>query len=688
MLAAYTEGDEPVPGFRLVRPLGWGRFGEVWQATGPGGIQAALKIVSLGGREALREFRALTLVKHVRHPHLVPVLAFWLKDHGGNFVDVELLGDTLPAQSPTVELVIAMGLGDRTLADRLEECRRGGAPGIPAAELLRYLADAAEALDHLAQPAHDLGAGPVALQHCDVKPQNILLVGRSAQVCDLGVARPVGSQLSSTAVGSAAYMAPEFLRDGRPGPATDQYALAVCYYELRTGRLPLRAKSVAQAYFAHLKGLLDFSLVPDAERAVLVRGAARRPEDRFPSCVALAEALRQAWQPEEDVARLPPDAATWPTIELHVTEAVAEEDSSESLAETAPAPMPIGATLPPATTRFSPTGRTLDRKTTAGVLAASVLLGCLGAGLSRNPTATPENVNPESTATWTVPGPVGIQGRTTSFPDPAAAVAAAQDGDVIVVNIDGLVPTPPLDFRGRALTVRAAPECRPVLVGNSVSPWGALITADRELRLEGLTLQLSEDSEAAASRLIDSAGAPLVLVGCKLMADGSTTPVVCRGCPAVELRECEVVSRGVAVSAESSGDLSLSRCNIRSEEAAVVIWRRPDAGRAPARLMLNHNDISARRGVALVGSFDRAEVDANRNRFAVDEAVVCLAEFKNTPGAEHPLHWHGLANHYRVSSSWLVVGGRPAGVRNLEAWRIWTGSAETGSVEEAAPGGF
>ena len=220
MSTPYAIGDEPVPGsgYRLVKFLGRGGFGEVWKATAPGGAEAALKIICFGTRESRKEFRALQLVKRIHHTHLVPIIAFWIKNDKGQVLDDDAVrrranqpdsetsvsSNTLavsmlvPQRSTDpdcpAELIIAMGLGDQSLFDRLEECRQEGLPGIPDDELLDYLQDSAEAIDFLNSPIHDLGSGPIAIQHCDIKPHNLLIVGGSVQVCDFGLCADDGER--------------------------------------------------------------------------------------------------------------------------------------------------------------------------------------------------------------------------------------------------------------------------------------------------------------------------------------------------------------------------------------------------------------------------------------------------------------------------------------------------------------
>ena len=91
------------------------------------------------------------------------------------------------AERPTT-VVVGMVAAEKSLSDLLEEYQSEGEEGIPVDDLLSYMEDSARGLDFLNSPRHDLGGGQLAsIQHRDVKPENILLVGDVAVICDFGV---------------------------------------------------------------------------------------------------------------------------------------------------------------------------------------------------------------------------------------------------------------------------------------------------------------------------------------------------------------------------------------------------------------------------------------------------------------------------------------------------------------------
>lgn len=293
----YNKGDKPVPNYQLVKLLGRGGFGEVWKATAPGGTEAALKVINLSSGQGFKEARAIRLFKAVHHPNLVPIMAFWLKDEDGGIIDDEVADDSQRMRKQANELIIAMGLGDRSLFDRLQECQNRGMGGIPAEELLEYMDSAAKAIDFLNQPTHKLGGtGPIAIHHCDIKPQNILVVGGAAQVCDFGLARVMGENRATGTVGTAAYSPPEIITSSKPSKTSDQYSLAISYIELRTGTLPFDSKTPAGAIYAHMQGALDFTKLTPSEQIVIKKATAMDPEKRYGTCLEMVRALRKSFE--------------------------------------------------------------------------------------------------------------------------------------------------------------------------------------------------------------------------------------------------------------------------------------------------------------------------------------------------------------------------------------------------------
>lgn len=302
------KNDEPIPHHVLLKFLGRGSLGDVWLARGPGGVQKALKFMRLE-RSGVKELMAIQRMKLIHHPHLVQVTDVWMVDRDGQVIpddaleqlsaDLSTHGTSLSASAtltpdlPTPEtLVVAMTLADKSLADRLDECVAEGKPGIPREELLPYFHEAAKGLDFLNQPHEVLGGN--ALQHCDVKPHNLLLVGGSVQICDFGLARLVGEQKTMNQVeGTLAFIAPEAARGKQPTPTTDQYSLAISYFQLLTGSFPFDAEaSMYEIIAAHTSGSLDFAKATPEEQRVLRKAAAVKPEKRYPNCQAFVDALQ------------------------------------------------------------------------------------------------------------------------------------------------------------------------------------------------------------------------------------------------------------------------------------------------------------------------------------------------------------------------------------------------------------
>jgi serine/threonine protein kinase len=262
--------SEPLPGYRLIEPIGTGGFGEVWKCIAPGGIHKAIKFVygnlhALDGDDAraIQEMKALERVKQVRHPFVLSIEQ--IQDIGG-------------------ELVIVMELADKNLHECFVEYQQVGRPGIPRDILLGFLDDAAVGLDHLIEKH--------GLQHLDVKPRNLFTIADRVKVADFGLVKTLERSSSSGLMGGVTpiYAAPETFSN-KISKHTDQYSLAVVYTELLTGRRPFAGKNIRQLALQHMTEPPDLSMLPEADRPVVARALAKNPDERFPSCTAFIRSL-------------------------------------------------------------------------------------------------------------------------------------------------------------------------------------------------------------------------------------------------------------------------------------------------------------------------------------------------------------------------------------------------------------
>ena len=388
--------------YRVIGHLANGGMASVWEAHDELlDRPVAVKVLAMHLGEddrARRRFarEARTAAGLSSHPHVVTIYDV-LESDGKSYIVMELLKGG-------------------TVADQLKS-----AGDIPHRVALRWLQEAGSALD----AAHEAG-----IVHRDVKPANMLLdeKGRLA-IGDFGIARlGLEDQITQTGqvLGTAAYISPEQAMGEPSTAASDRYALAVVAFELLTGSKPFTADNFAAQARAHVEDEPPLASerdidVPPGVDAVLDRGMAKEPDERWESAGAMVRAL-------DDALAAPPPRRR-----------AAGADATRVMAPTRPgrpAPPrgggPTTASGAPAPRRRFGAGALIALAALLLVVAGAVALATSGGGedpnatAQREPTATatPERTaeataTPEETATAEPTAEATPEPTTEATPEPA-----------------------------------------------------------------------------------------------------------------------------------------------------------------------------------------------------------------------------------------------------------------------------
>jgi serine/threonine-protein kinase len=267
----YT--DHVVGAYRLGVVIGRGATGEIYEGVSDAGDVAAIKLLRrelvVDATHVARFLREARASGALDTPHVVRVVAASNAD------------DALP--------YIAMErLHGQTLADVLR-----GAPRLAGPAVLELCRHAAIGID---------AAAAAGIVHRDLKPQNLFRCDDGVwKILDFGVASLAddsGVLTQGGVVGTPHYMAPEQAQGHRVDTRADVYALGAIATRCLTGRYPFSAAdtpallyAVVHAMPARPGALAELDVDVDRWCAIAL---AKSPDDRFPTAVALADALAAA----------------------------------------------------------------------------------------------------------------------------------------------------------------------------------------------------------------------------------------------------------------------------------------------------------------------------------------------------------------------------------------------------------
>lgn len=176
--------------------------------------------------------------------------------------------------------------------------------------------DVKEAVGIAIQVAQGIGAAHEQnIIHRDIKPQNMLISrDGKVKVADFGIARAASTQtMTSEAMGSVHYMAPEQARGGYSDARSDIYSLGITIFEMVTGRLPFEGNNTVSVALAQLQDPISRPTyynpeIPVSLEGVILKCTEKKPEYRYSQISELMADLRRVLMyPDEDFVQLAPE---------------------------------------------------------------------------------------------------------------------------------------------------------------------------------------------------------------------------------------------------------------------------------------------------------------------------------------------------------------------------------------------
>ncbi|MCW1886710.1 serine/threonine protein kinase [Luteolibacter flavescens] len=290
---SLLQKDQLLDGYRLIRVIGQGGFGEVWLCRSEAmGDYRALKFIPARDTDLLeKEHHALgeyrKAAAQLRSPHLMPIEHVNRHEHG--LFSVMPLADGNSGLDPADESWRPWTLGS------LLRARAAEPAWLSSGEIVLLIIPLLEALQTLS------AAG---LVHRDVKPENILFFDGRSCLSDISLLG--ADSMENTRRGTPGYAAPSWYAGGH----VDMYGAAATMYTLLTGNSPDRMGRSAFNWPPQGEASM-----PESERAewkrlhaVIRRAVEERPDERYLDFKSMASAIQgqPAAPPEKFNRRLKP----------------------------------------------------------------------------------------------------------------------------------------------------------------------------------------------------------------------------------------------------------------------------------------------------------------------------------------------------------------------------------------------